>query len=179
MALQCNAISLAGHIHRMIPIFAGKKKYLALTCMEINFKVVDLHKRFSQVSLYLEKWYYVGLHSSCCVRYWWYTLLYRKLGNIFTDLMYKLHCDLRSFQIFSSHLFQIKQHLLSTVLLSGFQSSPGVLKLSKAVLGKFHEYGRHSKCSDLQDRAKFHNSRAWQIVLILNTDALMLLVEGL
>ena len=156
-----------------------RKKYMALTCTEINFKVVGLHKHFAQVSLYLEKWYYVGLCSLCCVRYWWYTLLYQKLGKIFTDLMYKLHWDLRSFQMFTSHLFQIKQHLLSTVSPSGFQNSQGVFKLSKAVLGKFHDYGRHSKCSDLQDRAKFHRFRAWQIVLILNTDALMSLVEGL
>ena len=33
-----------------------------------------------------------------------------------------------SFQMFVSPLFQSKLYLLSTVLLSGFQSSPGALK---------------------------------------------------
>ena len=34
---------------------------------------------------------------------------------------------LRSYQMFASHLFEIKLNLLSTTLLSGFQSSPGAL----------------------------------------------------
>ena len=59
---------------------------------------------------------------------------------------------------------QIKPHLLSTVLLSEFQSSPEALNLpSKAVLGKFHGIVGHSKHTSLQDRAKFHRSRAWKI----------------
>ena len=33
--------------------------------------------------------------------------------------------DLRSFQMFARPLFEIKQHLPSTVLPNGFQSSPG------------------------------------------------------
>ena len=41
--------------------------------------------------------------------------------------------------------------------------------LSKAVPGKFHGSGGHSKRNCLQDRANFHRSRAWQIVLIINT----------
>ena len=35
---------------------------------------------------------------------------------------------LRSFEMFAGPLFQIKLHLLSTALLSGFQSSTGALK---------------------------------------------------
>ena len=38
----------------------------------------------------------------------------------------------------------------------------------KAVPGKFHGCGRHSKCNYLKYQAKCHRSRAWQIVLILN-----------
>ena len=38
--------------------------------------------------------------------------------------------------------------------------------LSKAVPGKFHGSGGHSKCNCLQDRANFHRSQAWQIVRI-------------
>ena len=52
--------------------------------------------------------------------------------------------------MFTGTLFQIKLRLLSTVLLDGFQSSP------------------KRNCS--QDRANFHQSRAWQIVLILTLD---------
>ena len=49
---------------------------------------------------------------------------------------------------FHTPLVQIKLHLLSTVLLSGFQSSPELWNpLSKAVLGKFHGSGGHSKCN--------------------------------
>ena len=38
--------------------------------------------------------------------------------------------------------------------------------LSKAVPGKFHGAGEHSKYNCLQDQADFHRSRARQIVLI-------------
>ena len=50
---------------------------------------------------------------------------------------------LRSFQMFTGPLVEIKLCLLSTVLLSGFQAVPG----------KFSGSGRHSKCSCLQDQA--------------------------
>ena len=39
--------------------------------------------------------------------------------------------------------------------------------LSKAVPGEFHGSGRHSKCNCLPDRANFHKSQAWQIVMFL------------
>ena len=40
---------------------------------------------------------------------------------------------------------------------------------SKAVPGKIHGSGGHNKCNCLQDRANFHRSWAWQIVLIFKT----------
>ena len=40
---------------------------------------------------------------------------------------------------------------------------------SKAVPGKFHRYCGHNKRKNFQDRTNFHNSGAWQIVLIFNT----------
>ena len=48
----------------------------------------------------------------------------KKIGKIFTGPMYKLPQALQSFQMSTGPLFEIKLHLLSTVLLSGFQSSP-------------------------------------------------------
>ena len=41
---------------------------------------------------------------------------------------------------------------------------------SKAVHGTLHGSDGHSKRNYLQDRANFHRSQAWQIVLIFNTD---------
>ena len=41
---------------------------------------------------------------------------------------------------------------------------------SKTVPGKFHSSDEHSKHNCLQDLANFHRSRAWQIVLIFNTE---------
>ena len=79
---------------------------------------------------------------------------------------------LRSFQMFTGPLLQIKLLLPSTcfVLLSGFQSSPELWNpLSKAVPGRYHGSGRHSKCKCLHDWASFHTSQAWQIVVILKT----------
>ena len=54
---------------------------------------------------------------------------------------------------------------------------PGVLRnpLSVAVPGKLHGSGGHSKSNCLQDRANFHRSRAWQIVIIFNTAVLLIL----
>ena len=39
--------------------------------------------------------------------------------------------------------------------------------LSKAVLGKLHGSGGHSKCNFSQDQANFYSSWAWQIALVL------------
>ena len=50
----------------------------------------------------------------------------QKIRKIFTGPM------------FTGLLFQIQLHLLSTVLLSGFQSSPGALESTKAVPGNFN-----------------------------------------
>ena len=90
-----------------------------------------------------------------------------KIGKILTGQSCKLFLSLWSFQMFTGALFQIKLHLLSTILLSGFQSS---LRnpLSKTVPGEFHGSGGQSKRNCLQERADFHRSRAWQIVLIFN-----------
>ena len=41
--------------------------------------------------------------------------------------------------------------------------------LNKAVPGKFHGSGGHSKCNSLQDRANFHRSRGWQIAPLFIT----------
>ena len=67
--------------------------------------------------------------------------------------------------------FWRKLHLLNTVLLSGFQSSPGELwnPLTKAEPGKFYRSVRHSKCNCLQDQVNFHRSQTLKIVLIFNT----------
>ena len=52
---------------------------------------------------------------------------------------------------------------ISTVLLSGFHSSPGDMKSTeyKAVPGTFYGSGGRNKRKSLQDRANFHKSRAW------------------
>ena len=72
--------------------------------------------------------------------------------------------------MFTGPLLQLKLQLLSAVLLSGFQSSGKLWNpLSKAVPGKFHGFGWHSKCKCLQDWANLHRSWAWQIVLIFKT----------
>ena len=93
--------------------------------------------------------------------------------------------------MFTCPLFQVNLHLVSTVLLSGFQStvllsgfqSCLVLSysvdfkpawelwnpLSKAVPGPFYGSGGHSKSNWLQGRANFHRCCAWQIILISNT----------
>ena len=49
--------------------------------------------------------------------------------------------------------------------------APGELwnPLIKAVPGKFHGSGGHSKCNRFHDRANFHRSWAWQIALISKT----------
>ena len=65
----------------------------------------------------------------------------------------------------NSNIFQTKLYLLSTVLLSEFQS----FLLSKAVSGKYHGSGGQSKRHCLQDQANVHMSLAWQLVLIINT----------
>ena len=84
---------------------------------------------------------------------------------------------LQSFWMFTGPLFQIKLHLPNTVLLNGFQYSPGALKsLSKAVLGEFDRCGWHSKQSCLQGWANFHRSQAWQIVLVCNTSSVLIQV---
>ena len=42
-------------------------------------------------------------------------------------------------------------------------------ELSKAIPGKFHGSGRHTRRNSLRDQANFHWSQAWQIVLIFTT----------
>ena len=76
-----------------------------------------------------------------------------------------------SFQIFTGPSFQIKLHLLSTLWLSGFQSSHWELlnPQSKVVSGNLNGSGRHNKCNCLQDQDNFHRSWAWQIILIFET----------
>ena len=74
------------------------------------------------------------------------------------------------FKMFTGSLFKTKLHLLSTALLSGFQSSRVLWNLlSKAVPSKFGWCGGHSKCNCLHDHVNLCRSQAWQIVIIFNT----------
>ena len=83
-------------------------------------------------------------------------------------------CALRSSHMFAGPLFQIKLHLLSAVLLVGLQRYRKLWNpLSKTVPGKFHQSVGHNKDNCWEDWAKFHRSRAWQIVLISNTAHLL------
>ena len=66
--------------------------------------------------------------------------------------------------MFTYPLIEIKLRSLITVLCSGYQSCHG--DLCKAVPGKLHGSGGHSKCNCLHDRINFHRSQAWHIVLI-------------
>ena len=93
-----------------------------------------------------------------------------KLGKYLQVRRTSYFSALRSFQIFTCPSFQIKLHLLSSVLFSGVQSSPELWNpRNKAVPGQFHMCDGQSKCNCLQDRAKFCSSGALQIVLIFNT----------
>ena len=59
---------------------------------------------------------------------------------------------------FTISLFQVKWHLLSTVLLSKFQSSRGALKsLSEAVPITFHGSDGNKKRHPLQDQYNFRS----------------------
>ena len=87
----------------------------------------------------------------------------------FNGPTYKLHWTLRWFQMFIHIVFHIKLylqsivlHLLSTVLLSWFQSSS-----CKAAPGKFYGSSGHSKCKSFHVLANFDCSKACQIILIL------------
>ena len=74
----------------------------------------------------------------------------------------------RSVPIFTGHLFQTILHLQSTVLHSGI---PLELwnSLTKAARGRFHGPGGHKKRNILQEKANFHRSWVWKIILIFNT----------
>ena len=54
-----------------------------------------------------------------------------------------------------------------------FKAPREIWNPSKAihVSGKFHGSSGHSKCNSLQNRASFHRSLAWQIVLIFTLDS--------
>ena len=74
--------------------------------------------------------------------------------------------------------FQIKLHLLSTVLLSRFQSPTGALtSTEKGSNCVFHGCGGHSKrkCH----RVNFPKPGAWQIVLIVNTGTVITIFTSL
>ena len=94
--------------------------------------------------------------------HWWQC---KKNWKIFPSLKYKLFWALQWFWMFRGLLFQIKLHLLCySVDFKALQElwNP----LSKAVPGKFHGSGGHSKHKCLH---AFHGSQAWQIVLTLNS----------
>ena len=70
--------------------------------------------------------------------------------------------------MFTGPLFEMKRHLVHTVLLKGFQSSSGALK--STIPGKFHGSCRQSNANCLRDWTNFSRLQAWQIVLIVNTE---------
>ena len=71
--------------------------------------------------------------------------------------------------MFTDPLFEIKPHLLSTVLFSGFESFHKLWNpLIKAVYGKFHSSGGHDNGNCLQHLLNFHSFQAWEIVPIFN-----------
>ena len=72
-------------------------------------------------------------------------------------------------------LFKTKLQLLSTVLISGFQSPRELWNpLSEAVPGKFHGFGGDGKPNCLQDRANFQRSRAWQVIFFYTATLFMI-----
>ena len=74
---------------------------------------------------------------------------------------------LRSIQMFTGPLFQMKLHL--QVLSNSVDFREVWNSLSNAVPGKFPRSDRHSKHNCRQDQAKFQRSRACQIIIIFNT----------
>ena len=93
-------------------------------------------------------------------------LQYKIVGKIFTGLPYKL---LSSFAIISD---VYKSFIRNKATFTKYCHTQWISKLpglSKAVFGKFHRSGGHSKHICLLDRINFHMSQAWQIVLIFNT----------
>ena len=99
-------------------------------------------------------------HKFCCIteearNHWVYVLPVSKIKKtIFrsdAEITLELHGDFKYIQAPS---FLVKLHLRSTVLLSGFQSSPRALKSTE-----------QGSLADVVNGASFHKSRAWQIVL--------------
>ena len=93
-----------------------------------------------------------------------------KLGKIFTCPTYtlELYDHFRCLHVLCSKYNYIHQVLSYSM---DFKASQDLWDpLSKAVPGKFHGSGGHTKHDLLQDWANFHRSRAWQIVLFFNTD---------
>ena len=89
----------------------------------------------------------------------------QKIGKIVTGPTYKLRISFTAISDVYRLSFQIKLHLLNTVLLlSGFQCSWALWHSpNTAVPGKFQWSGGHS------NHNCFHRSRAWQIVLVFDT----------
>ena len=96
----------------------------------------------------------------------------RKLGKIFTGLMYKL---LLSFtviaDVYSPFIFPIYNYIYKVLAYSVDFKAHWELwnPLSKAGPDKFHGSDEHSKHKCLQKQINFHKSCAWQFVLIFNT----------
>ena len=77
---------------------------------------------------------------------------------------------LPSYHMFTSPLFQIKLHYEVLSYSVDFKAHRELWNpLRKAIPGKFHRSGRHSKYNCLQDQTNAYRSWAWQIVLIVNT----------
>ena len=95
---------------------------------------------------------------------------HKKLWKIFSSdvkVSFELYGHLWSLQVLYSKL----NYIYWVLSYSMDFKAPWELwnPLSKAVPGKFHGSGGHSKCNCLQDQANFHRSWAWQIVHIFNT----------
>ena len=88
------------------------QKFVAISSLKFAWE-------WNEISIEFESWYYKYVTGEM------------SLGKIFTSPIYKLLLSFASFQMFTGPLFEIKLHLLSTVLLSGFQSSPGAMKSTK------------------------------------------------
>ena len=73
----------------------------------------------------------------------------------------------RSFEIHWARQYLVKFVGLAGIVNASVNKTKPIFK---AVPGKIHLSGGHNKRNCSQDQANFHMSRAWQIVLILNTD---------
>ena len=94
-----------------------------------------------------------------------------EIGKMFQGLMYKLLLNLRVvWNVYMSFILEKNNIYLVLIYSVDFKALWDIWNpLNKAIPGKFHGSGGHSKCNSLQDRANLHRSWVKQIVLILNS----------